>query len=97
MITTKQRAYLRSLSHGLDAIFQVGKGGINENMIKQVSEALEARELVKVSVLRSAPIDAYDACDQVAQATGADIVSTVGGKFVLYRESKSKKQIYLHD
>ena len=97
MITTKQRAYLRSLSHDLDAIFQVGKGGINDNMIKQVSEALEARELVKVSVLRGAPVDAYEACNQVAAAAGAEIVSTVGSKFVLYRESKSKKQIYLHD
>lgn len=97
MITTKQRAYLRSLSHDLDAIFQIGKGGINENMVKQVSEALEARELVKVNVLRGAPVDAYEACNEVARATGAEIVSTVGGKFVLYRESKSKKQIYLHD
>ncbi|MDD3242154.1 MAG: ribosome assembly RNA-binding protein YhbY [Eubacteriales bacterium] len=97
MITTKQRAYLRSLTNNLDAIFQIGKGGLNDNMIRQIDEALEAREVVKVTVLRSAPMEAYEACDAMADATHADIVSTVGGKFVLYRESKTKKQIYLQD
>lgn len=97
MITTKQRAYLRSLSNKLDAIFQIGKAGVGENLIKQLDEALEARELIKVSVLKNSPIDAYQACDAVAEATGAQPVSTVGGKFVIYRESKEKKQIYLPD
>ena len=97
MITTKQRAYLRGLANDLDAIFQIGKGGINDNMLKQIDEALEARELIKITVLRGAPVEAYEACDEVAAAVKAEIVSTVGSKFVIYRESKTKKQIYLQD
>lgn len=95
MITPKQRAYLRSISNELDAILQVGKNGIGENLIKQVDDALEARELIKVTVLRSSPISAYEACDEICAAVGADPVATVGGKFVIYRESEHNKQIYL--
>ena len=54
-MTSKQRAYLRSLANTIDAIFQIGKGGISDNLISQLSDALEARELIKVSVLETAP------------------------------------------
>ena len=95
MITTKQRSYLRSLANSIQPIFQVGKGGVSDNMIKQFDEALEARELVKATVLRNSEEDVRDVCNEIAEATGADIVQIIGNKFVLYRESKENKSIIL--
>jgi len=95
LITGKQRGYLRSLANDIQPIFQIGKGGINENVIKQFNDALEARELVKATVLKNSAIDAREACEQIASATGAEIVQVIGNKFVLYRESAEKKQIEL--
>ncbi len=95
MLTSKQRAALRSMSNEMDAIMQVGKSGIGEELIISVSNALEARELIKMSVLDTAPVTSREAADQLAEETGADVVSVVGRKFVLYRESKKKKKIIL--
>lgn len=95
MLTGKQRSYLRSLANNIDSIFQVGKGGINENMVKQFNEALEARELIKVSALKNALGDSRELCNEVARATGAEIVQVIGNKFVLYKESKENKIIEL--
>ena len=95
MLTGKQRGYLRSLANTIDPIFQVGKGGINDNMIKQFNDALEARELVKATVLRNASEDAREACESIAEATGAEIVQVIGNRFVLYKESKENKVIEL--
>ncbi len=95
MLTSKQRAALRSLSNEMDTIMQVGKGGIGEELIISVNNALEARELIKMSVLDTAPVTSREAADQLAEETGADVVSVVGRKFVLYRESKKKKKIFL--
>jgi len=95
MITSKQRSYLRRLANEIDPIFQIGKGGINENMIKQFNDALEARELIKVTVLKNAMADTSDICHQVAEMTGADVVQVIGNKFVLYKESKENKVIEL--
>jgi len=95
MLTGKQRSYLRSLANAVQPIFQVGKGGITENVIKQFDEALEARELVKATVLRNSLADARDVCEEIAQNTGAEIVQVIGNKFVLYRESKENKTIIL--
>jgi len=95
MITTKQRSYLRSLANTIQPIFQIGKGGVSENMIKQFDEALEARELIKATVLRNSVEDVRDVCNEIPQATGADIVQVIGNKFVLYRESKENKTIIL--
>ena len=66
MITSKERAYLRSLSNGIDAIFQIGKGGVNENQLKQIDDALEKRELVKIPVLENSFLDPRSVCDEVA-------------------------------
>ncbi|MDF2524904.1 MAG: putative RNA-binding protein YhbY family, partial [Clostridiales bacterium] len=88
MLTGKQRSYLRSLANTIQPIFQVGKGGINENMIKQFADALEARELIKASVLKNNFEDTRDICNEIANQTGAEIVQVIGSKFVLYRESK---------
>ncbi len=94
-MTSKQRAYLRSMAHSLDTIFQVGKGGVGENMIKQVSDALEARELIKLRVLENSDYTAREAAEEIAEATGSDVVQVIGTKFVLYKESKDKKTIVL--
>ena len=95
MLTSKQRAYLRSLASTEPAIMQVGKSGIGENLIKTVSDALEARELVKLSVLDNCGEDPRAVLDALCEALGADGVSCVGKKIVLYRESQEKKTIIL--
>lgn len=94
-MTSKQRAYLRSLAHSLDTIFQVGKGGISDNMCEQISNALEARELIKLRVLENCEYTAREAADAVSEAVGAEVVQVIGTKFVLYRESEDKKKILL--
>ena len=93
MLNSKQRAYLRSLSQNLDTIFQIGKGGITEEICTQISNALEARELIMARGLDSSGYTAKEASAELAEATGADVVSCVGTKFVLYRESVKKKRI----
>jgi RNA-binding protein len=95
MLTGKQKRYLRSKAHHLDPIFQVGKGGVNENMVKQVADALEARELFKISVLQNCEEDKNVVAQQLAEGTGADIVQIIGNTIVLYKESVEKKQITL--
>lgn len=95
MLTTKQRAALRSLASTEDTIMQVGKNGINENLIKTVSDALEARELIKMSVLENCEIMVKDAAYTLAEQTNAEVVAVIGRKFVLYRESKNRKRIEL--
>ncbi|MCM2531576.1 ribosome assembly RNA-binding protein YhbY [Neobacillus pocheonensis] len=95
MLTGKQKRFLRSKAHHLDPIFQVGKGGVNENMIKQISEALEARELFKVSVLQNCEEDKTVVAEHLAEGADAEIVQIIGNTIVLYKESTEKKQITL--
>ncbi|AND41585.1 ribosome assembly RNA-binding protein YhbY [Cytobacillus oceanisediminis] len=95
MLTGKQKRFLRSKAHHLNPIFQVGKGGVNENMIKQVGEALEARELLKVSVLQNCEEDRDTVAQQLSEGTKADVVQIIGNIIVLYKESKENKQIDL--
>ena len=93
MITSKQRAYLRSLATNEPAIMQVGKGGIGDNLIKTVSDALEARELIKLSVLENSEYTPRETADTLAEAVGADVVGVIGRKVILYRESVKHKKI----
>ncbi len=95
MITSKQRAALRAMANEIEAIFQIGKEGVTPNLVKGVDEALEKRELIKVSVLENAGIDAREACDTLAGRTQAEPVQCIGRKFVLYRMSKTHKTIEL--
>lgn len=95
MLTGKQRSYLRSLANEVPALFQIGKNGIDKNVIQQFRDALEAKELVKVRVLKNSLYTAREACEEIAQAINAEIVSVIGNKFVLYKESKAKKMIEL--
>ena len=95
MLTSKQRAKLRSIGTSLDTIFQIGKGGISEETVKQISNALEARELIKARVLENSGYTAREAADEISEATSSDVVAVTGTRFVLYRESKTKKRIEL--
>lgn len=95
MLTGKQRSYLKGLANTLEPIFQVGKEGVTENVIKQFDEALEAREIVKASVLRSSLDSARDLAEEIAHETSAEIVQVIGSKFVLYRASRKNKKIVL--
>ena len=95
MLTSKQRSYLRSLANSVEPIFQIGKGGVGENLIKQFNDALEARELVKATVLKNADGDVRETCEEIAQQTGAEVVQVIGSKFVLYKESVKHKEIEL--
>lgn len=96
-MTSKQRAYLRTMANSLDTIFQIGKGGVGENMCKQINDTLEARELIKLRVLENSDYTAKEAAAEIAEAVGADVVQVIGTKFVLYKESKDKKKIFLPD
>ena len=95
MLTSKQRAYLRSLASNEPTIMQIGKGGISENLIKTVSDALEARELIKLGVLENSGEEAREVAEALAKATDAMVVGVVGKKVILYRESEKKKRIEL--
>ena len=95
MLTSKERAYLRGLANGLPAIMQIGKGGIGDNLVKTVSDALEARELIKMSVLENCMETPKETANALAAATNADVVGVVGRKIILYRESVNNKKIEL--
>ena len=95
MLTSKQRAYLRGLATNEPTIMQVGKGGIGDNLIKTVSDALEARELIKMSVLENCEETPRETAEALAQATHADVVGVIGRKLILYRESEKNKRIEL--
>ncbi len=95
MLTSKQRATLRSMANNMDSIMQVGKSGIGEELITSVDNALEARELIKMTVLETAPLTARDTAEELAAAVGADVVGVVGRKMILFRPSKKKPKITL--
>ena len=88
MLNSKQRAYLRSLTNTQNSIVQIGKGGVTETLIKQVDETLEARELVKVTVLDNSPNDVREMSEQIASEVSADVVQVIGRKFTIYRAAK---------
>lgn len=94
-ITTKQRAMLRSMANKLSPSIIIGKGGVTENLIKQVDIELETRELVKCSILKTALLDSKTVCNALSEELNAHAVQAIGSKFVLYRESKENKQIEL--
>lgn len=97
MITTKQRSFLRGLSNQLDPIFQVGKDGIEENFLKQVDGALETRELIKIKTLNNSGITAREASDILCEELGCEGIQAIGGKLVIYRQSKKSPKIDLQN
>ena len=94
MLTSKQRAYLRSLAVDLDTILMVGKSGMSPELTKQADDALEARELIKGKVLtETSPVSSREAAEELAQATSSEVVQVIGSKFVLFRQ-KAKESKY---
>lgn len=92
-MTGKERANFRAMANHLEPLFQVGKGGMSEALIKQTDDALRARELIKIKVLlESSPITPRQTADELAQATGAEVIQVIGGVIVLYRESPELKE-----
>ena len=91
MITTKQRAFLRGRANTIDTIIHIGKGGITENIVTQTNDALESRELVKGKCLENSLVSAREAVQALAKECNAEIVQTIGNKFVLYRPAKEPK------
>ena len=95
MLNSRQRSQLRGLANSMETILQVGKSGVTENTVKQVSDALEARELIKLRTLETCPTSPRETAEEIAEKTGADVVQVIGTRFVLYKESKDNKQIKL--
>ena len=94
-MTTKQRAYLKGLAMTLEPIYQIGKSSLTPEITTGVSEALEARELIKINVLKNCMDDPTEMARILAERTHSEIVQVIGKKIVLYRESKDKKKIEL--
>ncbi|WP_291632482.1 ribosome assembly RNA-binding protein YhbY [Clostridium sp.] len=95
MITSKQRSYLRTIANPLQPIFQLGKAGVEENFLKQVADALESREIIKIKVLNNSGLTAREASDIICEAVRAEGVQTIGSKCVLYKRSINKPRIEL--
>ena len=95
MLNSKQRAMLRSMASTMDNIMQIVKGGVTNTLVATVGDALEARELIKLRVLETCDLGVRGAAEELAARTGAEVVSVIGTKCILYRESKTKKKIEL--
>ncbi len=94
-LNSRQRAQLRSMANTMQPIFQIGKGGIGEESIEQLNLALEARELIKITVLETAPLTAHEAAEALKVSLRAEIVQCIGRKVTFYRQSRENKRIEL--
>ena len=94
-MTSKQRAYIRGLANTIDAIFQVGKNGVSDNLVTQLSDALEAREIIKISVLENSDFDVKELGILLADKTNSELIQTVGNKITLFRQKKKNSKIVL--
>ena len=92
-MTTKQRAFLKSLAMNIDPIYNIGKSSITPEFTNGIAEALEARELIKISVLKNCADDPRELAGILADRTGAEVVQVIGKKIILYKESKKNKKI----
>ena len=95
MLPGKQKSYLKGLAHTMQPIIQVGKNGVNDALIKTVYDALEARELIKVSVLQNCLEEPKSIAEEIASVIEAEVVQVIGKTIVFYKESSKKKQIIL--
>ena len=93
MLTSKQRAALRSIAASYDTIFQIGKGGVTDTLCSEIGEALRKRELIKLRVLDNSGYTAREAADQIAGAVGADVVQVIGSRFVLFKRNPKEPVI----
>ena len=90
-MTSKQRAYLKSLATNLATIFQIGKGGISDEICFQLNNAMEARELIKIKLLETCPNPIKEVASEIAEKTGAEVIQTIGTKIVLFKVSSQEK------
>lgn len=95
MLNSRQRAQLRGMANDYETILQIGKSGVLDTTVKQVKDALEARELIKLRILETCPTSVRETADQLALATDSDVVQVIGSRFILYKESKDNKTIKL--
>ena len=93
MLTSKQRAKLKSIGAGTEALYQMGKNEIDENYIIQLNNALDAKELIKIRVLETALHTAREAGEILAERTDSEVVQVIGSKVILYRKSRKKDKI----
>lgn len=91
MLNGKQKRYLRSLAQIDKAIFQIGKDGLSDNLAEQVGNALKARELVKISVLKTGPVDLQETAFDLAMLTKSEVVQIIGRTIILYKQAKEPK------
>ena len=89
-LTSKERAYLRSLANTMDPIFQYGKDGLSENFIKQIDDAIEVRELIKISVLENADADVKELAAEICEKARCQSVQIIGRRIVFYRQARDK-------
>lgn len=97
MLTGKQRRYLRAMGTGLDPISHIGKAGLVDTLVQQLSDALEARELIKVRVIPNAPVLPKEVAPELADNLGAELVQIVGRNMLFFRRSEKKPTIILPD
>lgn len=86
-MTSKERAYLKGLANRVPSLYQVGKDGVTENVVKQIDDALSARELIKGNVLENAMMTAREVAEELAEKTGSQVVQVIGNRFILYRRT----------
>ncbi|MBR6008249.1 MAG: ribosome assembly RNA-binding protein YhbY [Clostridia bacterium] len=96
-MTTKQRAVLRGMASTLEPILNIGKDGISDNSIKQIWDALEAHELIKLTVNPNSDYTSREACDEVCERTHAEPVQVIGRRFVIYRQARKNSKIKLDE
>ena len=94
-MTSKERAYLRSKASTIDSIFQIGKTGITDVLLKELDKAIEARELIKITVLETAPGNAKEIAEEIARGTNSDVIQTMGNKITLFRQKKKNSKYEL--
>ena len=95
MLTSKQRAYLRSLANSIDTILIVGKGGISSEVLKQADDAIKAREIIKGKILETCENSVREVAEKISAEIGADVVQVIGSKFILYRKNSDNPVIKL--
>lgn len=92
MMTSKQRAYLKGLAMTMEPIFQIGKSSLTPENTAAIDEALEARELIKITVLKNCLDDGRSIAEVLAERTHSEVVQAIGKKIVLYRPAKNKEK-----